>query len=457
MSCLLNKKFTSFVKKLSIIEIVLIQICLFYCFCYGDIFITTNHGIVLLDCLYEGKIGSFYDVGIAVVNGQKYKAYYDFFIYIIFAIWNLPLWLAKKSGLIDDPLNYLLGIMWAKTIVLFFCVICLYYMWKVLSLKERYSKYNLVLVFSTDILITAFICIIGQYDIIVLSFMMAGLYYYLSGRKKMFIFAFAIAMSIKLFALLLFCPLLLQKEKNFLKIILNIMIVLIPIFIFRLLVPMGQSNSSLLIGLFLDNSFSANNGKISICIAAYIFFLLYCYIHNFKDQLYSSIVTPVFVFVIFFLLGNPLPYWWVYVSPFIVLIILLNKNSNVILQLVSIVGELMLYLYLMRIYYWVFSPYNIMNGVLRNVISVKGNYTSGPVNMYSAFFSRTSINQDSMLEILCSLAFICICSFIVLCQNKRVVSNKLINIRSNVIFVWSLRLISIVIAYFLMFFQLKYI
>ena len=181
------------------------------------------------------------------------------------------------------------------------------------------------------------------------------------------------------------------------------------------------------------------------------------FIHKFKNIIYNSVVTAVFVFAIWFLLGNPFPYWWIYITPFIVLIILLNNNSNVVLQLVSIVGELMLYIYQVRIFYWVFCPYNIINGILNSVIHVEGSYINAPVNMYNAFFSKMNINQGYTLEILCSLGFIFIGSFVLLCRKKRSMDNESVNTQTNIMFVYLLRIISIVITYLFAFLQLKYI
>ena len=446
-------------KKLTIIEIILIQVFLFYCFVFLDIIYTTNHSLILLDCIYEGKIRSFYDIAL-----QRYKpAYYDFAIYIIFSIWNLPLWLVQKSGLINHhPLDYLWCMLWAKTIVLFFASVCTFYMWKILKLVgPDNNKYELIFFFSTDVLVTAALCLMGQYDVIPLSFILAGLYYYIIGCNKKFILAFAIAIPIKAFAMLLFLPLLVQKEKNLLKILLKVILVLTPFVVMRLLVPISEyqkgSNASLLLGKFLSNSLVASNGRISFFVVCYFSLIIYCYIKTFKDVLYSSIVTALFAFAIFLLLSNPHPQWWIYITPFIILLILLNRESNVVLQLLSVVGEFMMFLFLLWNFKNVFNPTNIKYGILKTVIPVENSYTQGPTNMYNAFFSSVSINPNNLFEIILSLGFVCILLFVFLCRNRKNVKNKLIDSKSNLIFVQSLRVITVMIAYALMFLELKFV
>lgn len=451
-----GNKFTDALTKLTIIEILLIQICLFYCFVYNDIIITTKHGILLWDCVFEGNTRSFYDIALQRVTG----AYYDFVMYIIFAIWDLPLWLVQKCGLADNSLNYLGGMLWAKSIILFFVFVCLYYMWKILKLAGNFSKYELLFLFSTDIFVTAFLCIVGQYDIIATAFMLAGLYYYLIGSYKKFIMAFAIAIPIKAFALLLFIPILLQKEKNLLKIIYNVILVLIPVIMSRVIVPISShqegSNVSLLLGAFLDNSLIASNGRFSVFLVCYIIFVAYCYIHTFTDLLYDSLVTSVFAFAIFLLLTNPNPYWWFYLAPFIVLLIMLNHGS-VVLQLFSMVGEFAIFLHLIWRFELVFNPVNFGNGILKYVIPVDNSYVNGPANMFNALLPRIAIKPEYQVEMILSIGFICLWLFAFSCRKKISLKKDVINSTSNIVFVNFFRLVTVASAYTLMFLQLKYV
>lgn len=454
----LNQGFKKKLKQLTVIEIVLIQIFLFYCFSYTDIVYTTDHSLILLDCIYEGKIGLFYDI---VTQRYPHPAYYDFAIYVIFAIWELPLWLLQKSGLVDHPLNYLWGMLWSKTIILFFASICLFYMWKILKLANIDNKCDLIFFFTTDIFVTAALCLMGQYDVIPLSFILAGLYYYLTGDRIKFILAFAIAIPIKAFALLLFLPLLVQKEKNLLKIILKTILVLVPIVVFRLLVPISShqegSNVSLLLGGFLSNSLVASNGRISFFVVCYILLIAYCYIHTFKNILHSSILTAIFAFSIFLLLCNPFPQWWVYISPFIILLIMLNRESEVILQLFSVVGEFMMFLFLAWCFKNVFTTVNLGFGILKNVIHIDGSYEQGSVNMYNSFFSKVSISPDNFYEIVISLGFVCLWLFVILCGSKKPIKDPMIGSKSNLLFMYSLRVITVTLVYVLIFLQLKYV
>lgn len=77
--------------------------------------------------------------------------------------------------------------------------------------------------------------------------------------------------------------------------------------------------------------------------------------------------------------------------------------------------------------------------------------------MYNAFFSNVSISPSNLFEIILSLGFVCILLFVFLCRNRKNVKNELIDSKMNLIFVQSLRVITIVIAYALMFLELKFV
>ena len=70
--------------------------------------------------------------------------------------------------------------------------------------------------------------IFGQYDIIMTFCVLLGVYYYLKKKDIWFIFWFAIAMTFKYSALLIFAPLLLYREKNVWKIIASCVLLMVP-------------------------------------------------------------------------------------------------------------------------------------------------------------------------------------------------------------------------------------
>ena len=73
----------------------LILVFAFFGFFYNDMWITYNHSMSFLDCLFSGNFLGFYEYTL----GNMYlglPADYFLMIYILFGIWNCPTWLISK-------------------------------------------------------------------------------------------------------------------------------------------------------------------------------------------------------------------------------------------------------------------------------------------------------------------------------------------------------------------------
>ena len=103
----------------------IITLFFFYAFIYNDILETSRCGVNLWHDLVEGKLRYFYarrtDMP-AVAYQRVVRASYEFPIYIIFAIWNFPLFLLEKFAHIDI-FSSVLCLGWAKTILLVFVIL----------------------------------------------------------------------------------------------------------------------------------------------------------------------------------------------------------------------------------------------------------------------------------------------------------------------------------------------
>lgn len=111
--------------KLAYLFISVAFLIFFYGYFYSDILITTSHGINFWDVIFSGKILDFHALCCSDVENAAYSittiyAGYDFPIYILFGIWNFPLWVIRKlTGI--NIWECVPAMMWAKSIILFFC------------------------------------------------------------------------------------------------------------------------------------------------------------------------------------------------------------------------------------------------------------------------------------------------------------------------------------------------
>lgn len=309
---------------------VVILVIVFFMESYGDVFITTGHGISLWDCLFAGDIRNFYNYTYTI-SGVQYSPSYDFGIYIIFAIWNLPLWIIKKVFKVADPLATFGGQCWGKSIslvFLFLTAICFFQIQKKI-LKDSDEMYKFTMYFCSSLYILAFIIIMGQYDIIVLFFMLLGLKFYLDDNDSMFVLLFGLACSIKLFALFTFFVMLIYKEKNILKVIGKFFACLFPLLMFRMLIPIyGEDNvGSFFNRIFFTNVFNINISYVSVFILVYLILCIYIFFFKLYNKDIKELLYYIFlVNVLLTVFGNIFSYWMIYFVPFMYLLFAVNND-----------------------------------------------------------------------------------------------------------------------------------
>lgn len=224
---------------------IVITLFFFYAFIYNDILETSRCGVNFWHDLVEGKLRYFYarrtDMP-AIAYQRVVRASYEFPIYIVFAIWNFPLFLLEKFAHVDI-FGSVLCLMWAKTILLFFVVLLCIEIVKIckkLAMKKE-TIAIVVMLFLTANFLTTSVVMMSSYEVISLYFSLIAINKYMEGDGTGFLIYFTIAVSMKYFALFIFIPLLLLKEKNIFKIAGNVLITILPVLACRLLIPMGIS------------------------------------------------------------------------------------------------------------------------------------------------------------------------------------------------------------------------
>ena len=70
----------------------------FFLFSHPDLWETANHGYVFLESLFSGKVLHFYEICARHENTYYYlnSANYNIVIYIIFGLWELPVFVFNK-------------------------------------------------------------------------------------------------------------------------------------------------------------------------------------------------------------------------------------------------------------------------------------------------------------------------------------------------------------------------
>lgn len=318
----------------------------FFTMYYGDLSTTYDHGIIFLDSLFSGELTLFYE------NAYKFSiiscpAYYDILIYIIFAVWALPVWLINKIIPID--FFSIPCLLWFKLLIILFLIMSLNLIMKIGKEMQISTKTAVWLpyVYLTSLFVVLPVFEIGQYDIICTFFILLGVYYYIKSNEKLFLAAFIIAIPLKLFALFLFIPLIAFKEKRILLIGLKMLLgcALVPLskFMFFRSPELAERSGGFNYMMFktlLANQLFEDSLQIAIFVLLYGLLCIACYVlskekaEKCNNVIYVSFLTYL---ILFFLMGGCNPYWLVIISPFFILLVFSNSKylkTNILLETV---------------------------------------------------------------------------------------------------------------------------
>ncbi len=187
----------------------LLFFALFYLsFQQGDLLLTAGPTLTMLD----GHVLDFYDYVYPAWGRMVYLPS----TYFVFALWNFPL---KLFGIrppleqFQPPFVYIMYYKLALAVAYFISGWLVLLILRRAGFSEKNSRLGAFIWFTSPVAIYS-TYIFGQYDILTLVFVLAGVYFYIKNNNPLFIFFFAIALTFKYYSLLIFFPLLLLKEKR---------------------------------------------------------------------------------------------------------------------------------------------------------------------------------------------------------------------------------------------------
>lgn len=213
------------VHKVEIGIVVAIGMILAAFYLYTDMVYTSAGAFRLLDSIVNKEFSMFYYTAYRGMQGGEEQVImggsYDFLLYVVFTLYNFPLWIWEKLTDLSF-LQFVLTREYIKGIVWVFAAASSYMLYKIgvcCGLEKEESKWGAILYLSSGIFFFAEV-VIGGYDIISVAFTLLGIYCYLEKKNKGFVLAFAVAIAMKMFALWIFIPLVLLKEKRIWRIVL---------------------------------------------------------------------------------------------------------------------------------------------------------------------------------------------------------------------------------------------
>lgn len=341
---------------------------LFSSYMYTDILYTTRHGLNLWDALFSGEIRNFYLLNkhAYISNGLTCSALYDFPIYIAFAIWNFPLWLLEHFAGVE-VLNNPYTLLYAKSILilaLWGCAWAVKKICKELHINEGHILWCQFLFISSSFVLSSLV-LMSQYDVIGLFFTLLGVYYFIKEDNKKFVLWFAIAISFKLFAVLVFIPLILLTHKRVVSIFFHVLCGLSLILFTKLYFPQPVDVGNFLISSLRDciKGPELGIGDMSIFVAGYVTVCIYCYMKTIKDKKeleQYGIYIPFVTWMVFFMFTKPNPYWTILIAPYFAIMLFQNPGIFKINLFLHMAGSSVYVLAQMIQFPWCFSYQFIM-------------------------------------------------------------------------------------------------
>lgn len=347
-------------------------LCIFslFSFIYGDVITTSWFSVECIENLLNGNLLNFYQITLDQTNPFLIDpAVYDLPIYLVLGILEIPLLIYSRIyGIENMALNSPGCLVWIKLILVLFVTgtaVIIYEICKEMGVSKKTSRW-VSWIFLTSIHLFVPAVVLSQYDIISVFFMMLGWLLYLKDKKTGFYLCFALAITLKLFALFVFVPLVLLNEKRVLHIIIKLLKGCALLIFFRLLFY-HNVGYEIATGSFMEDmlqKFSAtsfgNVGLISVSVFAVVYFCVCIVAYTIKvsDKLEISNWFYYLSFIVFgtfalFCVINP--YWALLYVPFSVLMLFINTDKfkvNLYLEMFMALG---LQICLIKPSPWVYS------------------------------------------------------------------------------------------------------
>lgn len=342
------------------IATALLMLLLLVSHTYNDILITVRHGINFWDILLDGDILKFYNVNKVQSGNPYYPGFqgcaYNILVYIIFAVWNLPLYLLERFFHVD-VMNNVACLVYAKLMLVVGVMVTVWVlnrMMTYLGVPQKARKL-LLYVYTSSSLMISVIFISAQYDILSIIFQLLGVQAFIEKKDKRFLFWFGIAFCFKFFSLFIFLPLLLIRHKRVFALLKNSALMAIPWFVTRLpfwvasifnstgiaSVSRGEIMAST---RFLKTMSSGTIGDVvNLFVVIYAFLVVWCYLRDrdSKDTAFEAIFVSLIAYAAFSGTLNTLAYWPILVAPYVVLAMAICPKYiylNLILETIGMAG-----------------------------------------------------------------------------------------------------------------------
>ncbi|MEG1859981.1 MAG: hypothetical protein RR193_06535, partial [Christensenellaceae bacterium] len=143
---------------------------------HHDVFHTVKSSYAIL----EGHLSDFYTYNQPIVGGNDY----DVLVYLIFALWNLPMFLAGRATPWPATPAYIM--LYQKILLVIFVLLAAWILYKIctkIGANKKTAFYSSFLFMTAPYLLLSTVAY-GMYDIMYVFFMLWGLCFFIKDEKK---------------------------------------------------------------------------------------------------------------------------------------------------------------------------------------------------------------------------------------------------------------------------------
>ncbi|WP_027203408.1 hypothetical protein [Butyrivibrio fibrisolvens] len=470
LSSIVNKlkEVFGYFKTLKVIDAVLLAAALLFSFLtmyYADITVTGQYGLTFWDSLFDGKILSFYENALSSGVAPE-GAVYDIGTYIIFGIWQLPIWILNKAlGVSALSVGALL---WLKLLPVLFLLLTTYETAE-LSFKLGISdtlKAQVGIGFLTSLITYLPVMVVAQYDVIPLYFMVRAINAYVDRDDKSFYISFAISMTVKPLTILALFVLIILREKNVVRIVVDLIKGSFLMIICKAVYSMNEAYKLSCSGFLQKNmpslfDASVNMGRLGnaslFIIGLIVVYLVAYFDESYLDALKEGAVAEhisidrkallyVFgVWAVFVAFASATCYWTIYMAPFVILVCFMCGRYLDKVLLVETIMECALTVLMVLSFSWVYGGdmtygYLILKGFCGKAIAGEdGKTIAGLLNWI--------LSAGELAPAICGVFVACLAAIGIrayLCNKNRVLEDINLQVSDNVQAVkcniWTIRL-----------------
>ena len=187
---------------------------------YDDANSIIRQGMNVWEALFSGRFFHYFSLcNESVQQGlMVHQANYGLVMNLILAVWNLPLWIAEKAAG-GNILDHFAARVWGKSEMLLCAWICMGLLKRIagkIGFDEK-KKQLLGFLFLTSAWTVLGALVVAQIDIICMVFILLAFEAFLDENTRKFLLFFTLSVLTKEFAIFVFLPIILLKEKNLIR------------------------------------------------------------------------------------------------------------------------------------------------------------------------------------------------------------------------------------------------